>query len=107
LNVGLDMNIDNKTKTFYSVNGGANWYNSSYSGSVMIRPIFSTEMDKELGVKETALAVNHPWKVYPNPTNGQLNLKNEAMHQVDWILFDLYGKEIQKGNEFEIQLDIY
>jgi hypothetical protein len=68
LNVGLDMNNDNSHNTFFTINGGATWSSSDYDGSVMIRPIFSTQANIDLGTEE--IAASPEWEVYPNPTTG-------------------------------------
>ena len=74
LNVGLDRNLDNSQFTFYSVNGGATWNQSMIDGSVMIRPIFSTSLDAELGINEETISFTPDIKVFPNPVNDILNV---------------------------------
>jgi hypothetical protein len=74
LNIGLDRNIDNKDKTFYSVDNGFSWSTSTFDGSVMIHPIFSTALDAELGVKET-IKENLDVRIYPNPTNDKVKIE--------------------------------
>ena len=72
LNVGLDKNLDNSTNTYYSVDNGISWSQSSISGSVMIRPIYSTAMDVELGIETIG---NQPIvNLYPNPTADEVNI---------------------------------
>ena len=50
LNLGFDRNIDQSDEIFYSVDGGVSWLISPFSGSAMLRPIYSTEMDASLGM---------------------------------------------------------
>ncbi len=103
LNIGLDRNIDNKDKTFYSLNGGFNWSTSSFDGSVMIHPIFSTEMDAELGVTET-LALEPEVKIFPNPVSSILNVKVDGFTDCLVELYGMDGKQlISERNE---QLDL-
>ena len=96
LNVGLDKNINNSDRTFYSVNGGSSWIQSQISGSVMIRPIFSTNMNKELGFsdrKETLVQV----LAAPNPTTGIFNLFAKGIENSTFEVYNLQGKKVQEG----------
>lgn len=93
LNIGLDRNIDNKDKTFYSLNNGFNWSNSSFEGSVMIHPVFSTEMDAELGMHET-VALEPDVKVFPNPASTVLNVQVEGHSDYTVELFGMDGKQL-------------
>jgi hypothetical protein len=84
LNVGLDANIDNKEYTFYSVDGGLNWEQSDIAGSVMIRPIFSTDMDVTLGIDEISEFENEEVVLYPNPTRSTVTIEmNNTFTGVD------------------------
>lgn len=65
LNLGLDRNIDNHTTIRYSVDGGDNWFTAPFSGSAMLRPIFSTQLDAILNSPEV---VENTLTIYPNPT---------------------------------------
>lgn len=67
LNVGLDRNLDHSENTYYSVDNGVTWTQSSIQGSVMIRPVFSTELDALLGLlnRDKPSTVG----VYPNPSD--------------------------------------
>jgi hypothetical protein len=71
LNLGLDRNIDNHTTIRYSVDGGNNWYTAPFSGSAMLRPIFSTLIDATLQTNEIE---DKEFTIYPNPTDGKLTV---------------------------------
>jgi hypothetical protein len=71
LNLGLDRNIDNNTTIRYSVDGGDNWFTAPFSGSAMLRPIFSTQLDATLNSPEVA---ENSLTIYPNPTKDILNV---------------------------------
>jgi hypothetical protein len=71
LNLGLDRNIDNHTTIRYSVDGGNNWYTAPFSGSAMLRPIFSTLIDATLQTNEIE---DKELTIYPNPTDGKLTI---------------------------------
>ena len=72
LNVGLDRNLDNSSNTYYSVNNGVSWSQSSFPGSVMMRPIYSTSMDNELSIEENKSEpiVN----IFPNPASDDVTI---------------------------------
>ena len=92
LNVGLDKNIDNSDKTFYSLDGENSWGTSGISGTVMIRPIFSTAMDASLEIREESSSAVVSVRVYPNPTNDivSIDVSNAPFEGVQ--VFDLMGR---------------
>lgn len=94
LNVGLDKNIVNNDKTFYSVDGEASWDQSTIPGSVMMRPIFSTGMDVSLGIQEDAIAAKPTIMVYPNPTNGIVTIDVDQSVYKGVEVYDLQGRLI-------------
>lgn len=103
LGVGLDMNIKNNDKTFYSIDNGASWNTSSFEGSVMIRPIFSTSYDAFLGIEDEVLE-QRTIQVYPNPSaDGQFSLTES----VEFVVMDLYGKVVLQGNDNKIDLSSF
>lgn len=103
LNVGLDKNIDQSSKTFFSVNAGGSWNVSQISGSVMIRPMFSTSMNGELGLPEKEDRVAMNWYVSPNPGVDHFQI-NGAHKDAAYIIQNLAGQQILSGigNQFEL-----
>jgi hypothetical protein len=97
LNVGLDRNIDNSVNTFYSVNNGQTWNQSSILGSVMIHPIYSTELDMQLGFdhKEKRNFVT----VFPNPSEGTMTIDMPSDQFTDAMIFSLSGSRLMAINE--------
>jgi len=73
LNVGLDRNLDHSDQTFYSVDNGVSWNQSSIAGSVMIRPVFSTALDDQLGLPMLK-SIEQSIRVYPNPGNEYMTI---------------------------------
>jgi hypothetical protein len=104
LNLGLDRNLDFSTKIKYSVNGGATWLTSPFSGSAMIRPVFSTKLDEFIGINEEAFDI----KIFPNPTSDifQIILPQED-NNLEKILLDQTGRILLKTNENQIDLTNY
>jgi hypothetical protein len=110
LNVGLDRNLDNSQYTFYSVNNGVTWNQSAISGSVMMRPVFSTSLDEELQIS----AINPPISavLYPNPTQDVLTVRLENEEFIGIEIFDLGGKRVLRSSEptfstIDLQKGIY
>jgi hypothetical protein len=67
LNIGFDKNLNSQNKTFFSTDG-INWSKSGISGSLMIRPIFTTESNKTVNVQNNAKE-EMGVVVYPNPVH--------------------------------------
>ena len=102
LNIGLDRNTDNSEQVFYSINGGATWVQSSIPGSVMIRPIFSTAMDPELGIEDK---ISEPFvKIFPNPSNEWIKIETDFANWSGFSIYSLDGKEVM--NSFEKELNV-
>lgn len=98
LGVGLDQNTDKHENTYYSLDGGITWEQSQIPGSVMIRPIFSTSLDPELGVKpiiKEAIELT----IYPNPSNGQFQVRSSSGDTGEIQVFSLIGELILSTTE--------
>jgi len=103
--IGLDRNIDNHNKIFYSTNGGATWQNSIFKASLLMRPIFSTALDDKLGVKKV-ISNDFEWSVYPNPATNQITIRTNNPNYDGARLFDLEGRFIQAISKEETTMDI-
>jgi len=75
--IGLDKNNDNQFKNYYRINGV--WSNSSYKGSLFIRPEFGTTTQWPVSVNEVTTD-EFDFNVYPNPSNSMVNV---ALHGFD------------------------
>lgn len=105
LNIGLDRNLDHSDNTFYSVNGGVTWVQSLIPGSVMIRPIFSTGMDPELGVE--SLSKSDDFIVYPNPTEDMVTIRTNTTDYDGVDLFTIDGQHMLESKDKFISLVNY
>ncbi|WP_107040169.1 T9SS type A sorting domain-containing protein [Brumimicrobium mesophilum] len=107
LNIGFDLNHDNADKIFWSVDGGGQWNNSNFAGSVMMRPVITSKMDYQLGVKEQLnLAPNLDFTIYPNPTRNILNVKGENFStKTTFEISDLNGRVVKRFNS-DKQVDV-
>jgi len=101
LNVGLDMNIVNNDKTFYSVDNGVSWDQSSFPGSVMIRPVFSTGMDVSLAIKTIEDDANV--LLYPNPTTSEVTISMDGTF--DGVeVYNVQGRMLMRSEESTVDL---
>jgi hypothetical protein len=105
LNVGLDRNLDNHTATYYSIDGGSNWIQSSISGSVMIRPMFSTELDAELGVDEKSKYIDAI--LYPNPTTDEITIEMSEGKFEGVDIYSIQGVKIISSDSKVVSLSQY
>lgn len=93
INIGFDTSKDNSQYCFYDVGGG--WQNTSYSGSIMIRPVMGKNA-YFVGVDENQEVVNKI-SLYPNPARNVVRIEgvDEAMAD-DVVIYDLAGRTIKK-----------
>lgn len=103
LGVGLDMNIVHNDKTFYSLNQGITWETSTIPGSVMIRPIFSTELDAELGIAEKTKEEIEV-RIYPNPTSDVLHIEVANGAFTGGEVFSMQGMRVTRFDTHEVDL---
>lgn len=103
LGVGLDRNIANNDKTFYSVNQGLTWSPSSEVGSVMIRPIFSTAFDVALGIEEKTQERLEA-TLYPNPTSGMVHVMMGDDFEGDIVAYNMQGQVVTSSYGSSIDL---
>ena len=68
LNVGWDVNRYSQSKIFYNTSG--EWLPTSFTGSLMVRPIFG-QMSTDIAETEFVSGI----LIYPNPANDILNIE--------------------------------
>ena len=89
LNIGFDKNINNQDKIFYDM--GSGWTNTSFEGSLMIRPVFVSGFDDILAsVNSNTSAID--FEMYPNPANDLLNINVQDGFKGEFKIYDMQGK---------------
>lgn len=96
LNIGMDLNRDNSDKIFYSINNQNSWNNTVFPGSLLMRPVFDTDMNNVLGypVREEKEEVNS-YNLYPNPTTGVLHISGDLKEIQEVQIYDMAGNQVQ------------
>ena len=92
LNIGFDANRNFSSKIFY--NTGGTWLNTSFQGSLMIRPVFVTKADGMLlQVKENDEKFD--FAVYPNPADWFVTVNFEELPE-SLELLDMQGRLVMR-----------
>ncbi|MCO6500801.1 MAG: T9SS type A sorting domain-containing protein [Vicingus serpentipes] len=106
LNVGFDLNTNNKTKIHINTVGV--WENGSFNGSLMLRPVFGTFSDPTVSINNPTLS-DEDFIVFPNPAKQIIyfNKTGETKSNYTVELIDLSGRTITSSSTFfSNQLDI-
>lgn len=91
INIGFDTSFDNSKYNFYKVD--EKWENSSFKGSLMIRPMVGKEY--VFGVDENQ-SVTDEIVVYPNPVRDVLYLDGvESDECIEVTIFDVTGRNVK------------
>lgn len=105
LDIGWDMNIDKSENIFYSLDGENTWENTSFEGSLLMRPMFSTKLDYQLSAEELEVENAYEFILYPNPTAGNVQLKTDYRNEYNVSVYDLGGRELlRKSNALSLDL---
>ncbi len=72
MNLGFDRNRNNNNKIFFKT--GNNWQNTTFQGSLMMRPVFVSAVDPFLGVADE-LPTGDGMLLYPNPTSDLFTVR--------------------------------
>jgi hypothetical protein len=91
-NIGNDRNTaQNVERLFYALGAQGEWQQSTASGTIMMRPVLKSGKSgvwnsvEELSEEQVA--------IYPNPTNGIINLDLETTGKVEISVVDITGKQ--------------
>ena len=91
LNIGFDRNTDQSDKIFYSIDNEVSWINTSFEGSLLMRPIFSTNLNKTLSQNEIELSETD-LTIFPNPFSNNFELRTSEINFEGVNIFDINGK---------------
>ncbi|HSY77427.1 MAG TPA: T9SS type A sorting domain-containing protein, partial [Bacteroidia bacterium] len=104
INVGFDLNNHNGNKIFYCIDPFATnltWYNSTYNGSLMVRPIMASPT-LVAGVNNIDAPPTNEITLYPNPAKNEVmlsgNLHNALVRLMGADGRVLYTDEHYSGN---------
>lgn len=107
LNVGFDTHRNSSENIFFTANEV--WYQTSYEGSLMIRPIIgSVGGEYVFGTSENKATVNDI-KLYPNPAQNSftVDLKNISHAETATIdMYNMYGAKVLTSTGIEGGFDI-
>jgi hypothetical protein len=101
LNVGFDVNRNVQDRIFYSVDGELNWFNSSFEGALMIRPLVTSKLDYQVDLDE--LVMPEPLVVYPNPFRDEVNFSYVGEGNIR--VYSLEGRLV-KSAEWTTTMDL-
>tara|TARA_B100000902_G_scaffold398869_1_gene467283 strand:+ start:22066 stop:23892 length:1827 start_codon:yes stop_codon:yes gene_type:complete len=90
LNIGLDKNNNSNDYMLYNIGNG--WFNSQFSGSWMIRPVFN--YDKPLINHEIEDLIFN-CKIYPNPFSNQSSVMFSEEKYRRFNIIDISGRICQ------------
>jgi hypothetical protein len=92
LNIGFDKNINQQSKIFYNL--GTSWSNTSFEGSLMMRPVFKSSHDCFLSIEEKAALTKVETKLYPNPSSSNFTLELASDIEGSVEIYDLSGRQL-------------
>lgn len=106
LNIGFDMNHDNADNIFWSVDGGNQWNNASFPGSVMMRPLVTSKLDYTLNIPIYQPVSSFDFSIYPNPASTSFSVDFDDNNRYTEIyVLDMNGRLLMKG-EVDQRYDI-
>lgn len=105
LNVGFDKNRNVQEKIFYNIYGS--WQQSTYSGALMIRPVFG----KDFTINNELIESNRDFDIqcYPNPVQDNLFIElppNLLSSEYSVQLLNIYGKTLKAYSKFPQQISV-
>lgn len=87
LNIGFDRNINRSDKLFFNIGNG--WQNTSFQGSLMLRPVFGLCNDLFIHVNNDDPESN--FTIYPNPAVDFVNIQSVNAIQFLYV-YDVSGR---------------
>ncbi|MCK4661562.1 MAG: T9SS type A sorting domain-containing protein [Bacteroidales bacterium] len=106
LNLGFDRNRNRQSKIFYNL--GAGWYNSSFEGALMIRPIFGEVVENPTSLKNI-VCKNNPLKIFPVPAYEYINIslsENIDCKKTIYSIYNQTGQLVRHGTLLTNKINI-
>jgi len=106
MNIGFDANNNVQNKIFYKTD--VDWFNASYPGALLIRPIVGSNMvlgtDELLNDKDIFNV-----KIYPNPASTYFSISNVEIENDPYAelkMYSMFGKEVLHKQGVDSSTDI-
>jgi hypothetical protein len=93
LNIGFDKNVNRRFDIFYNL--GSGFQNTIFEGSLMMRPVFISDMDNFVGIDEHHFLKSNV-SLFPNPADEIVNISNNDVSEI--IIYDLNSRVIFRSN---------
>lgn len=107
LNIGFDRNTAKNENTFFSLNYGVTWNQSSFKGIPLLRPLYSTAMNGELGLPELG-PIEFNFQLSPNPSKeGVFSISGDIDEVKNIEVYSMQGQLILITKENKIDLSSY
>lgn len=91
LNLGFDRSNDTRQHIYYRT--GSSWQQSILSGSLMLRPCFGISATADIERAQTSQC-----RIYPNPTQGILNIETSNEEGATYRLYNVRGILVRQGD---------
>lgn len=92
MNLGFDRNRNNQDKIFYRTSGS--FLNTSFQGSLMMRPVFVSCSDPFASVPELGDADTAVLLAFPNPASDHFRVEVDAPSGSRLLGFDATGRQL-------------
>ncbi len=104
INIGMDLNNDRNQRIYYNSSG--DWNNTSYTGALMIRPVYASDIDMTSIAKDEVRDDKLSVRVHPNPSQGMVWLKSsDEGSELSLSVHDLSGRTVRerrKGKQYDL-----
>lgn len=95
LNIGFDANTITNSKLYFN-DDGSMWKKSKKQGALMMRPIFTSNSNKHVGINQFETKDTYALSIYPNPTDEFVTIQSNYSVFEGGFLLDIQGKILQE-----------
>lgn len=104
LNIGFDRNGYAQKKLFYSNDQLSNWKSSNEIGSLMMRPVFQSNINNELSLSDQ---ISIPlFSFSPNPASEEVNITSRSPNYLGSQLIDGMGRILFEFAPTQLQFSV-